>query len=196
MERGSIHWSCLLIFRAIWDVRDDNKLFVCLPGTVQSMTGQSQSRLRFITEQLWYKLLRYELVNPTIEINLLYSSCLAVLEDSRRHSTFVTNRRHSSFVTIRPFVTNPTHCSFVTIRHKILWILRRMVLSSFVTNRRHCGFVTNRDFVVLWRMVYNTSTSWIILQDSETAGGIQDSEPPKNWEIALQTPRTDLLPSH
>ena len=40
------------------------------PGTVKSMTERSQSRLKFIREQVWYKLLPYELVNQTIKISL------------------------------------------------------------------------------------------------------------------------------
>jgi len=42
------------------------------------MTEGSQSRLKFIREQFWYKMLPYELVNPTIKISLLaHASCVA-----------------------------------------------------------------------------------------------------------------------
>jgi len=54
----------------IWDVRDDHMLFVFSPGTVKSMTERSKSRLKFLREKFWYKLLSYELVNPTIKISL------------------------------------------------------------------------------------------------------------------------------
>jgi len=41
------------------------------PGTFKSTTKRSHSRLKFTREQFWYKLLRYEFVNPTIKISLL-----------------------------------------------------------------------------------------------------------------------------
>jgi len=38
--------------------------------TLESISERSQSSLKFIREQLWYTLLCYELVNPTINISL------------------------------------------------------------------------------------------------------------------------------
>jgi len=38
--------------------------------TLESISERSQSRLKFIREQLWYTLLCYDLVNPTINISL------------------------------------------------------------------------------------------------------------------------------
>ena len=60
----------ILIFRTNWDVRDDHTIFVFSPGTFKPMTKRSHSRLKFTGEQFWYKLLLYELVNPTIKISL------------------------------------------------------------------------------------------------------------------------------
>jgi len=40
--------------------------------TLESIRERSQSRLKLIREQFWYKLLCYELVNPTIKISLYY----------------------------------------------------------------------------------------------------------------------------
>jgi len=40
------------------------------PGTFKSMTKRSHSRMKFTREQFWFKLLPYELVNPTTKISL------------------------------------------------------------------------------------------------------------------------------
>ena len=58
------------IFCTDLDVIDDHTLCVFSPGTVKSMTERSQSRLKSPREQFWYKLLPYELVNPTIKTSL------------------------------------------------------------------------------------------------------------------------------
>ena len=57
--RKKILWFSFVIFpgRTNWDVRDDHKLLVFSSGTVKSMTERSQSRLKFIRERSWYKLL-------------------------------------------------------------------------------------------------------------------------------------------
>jgi len=65
-----INWFWFPIFRTNWDVHDDPKLFAFSPGTVNSITKRSQSRLKFIKEQFWYRLFPYEFVNPTIKISL------------------------------------------------------------------------------------------------------------------------------
>jgi len=64
-------WFWFPIFRPNWYVRDVHKQFVLSPGTVKSMTKRSHSRLKFIWQQFWYKLLPYEFVNPTIKMSLL-----------------------------------------------------------------------------------------------------------------------------
>jgi len=67
----TIHWFWVPIFRTNCDVRDDHKLSVFSPGTVKSMIERSQSRLKFISAQSWYKVRTCELVNPTFKISLL-----------------------------------------------------------------------------------------------------------------------------
>ena len=69
-KRFWIDWVYIPMFWTNWDVHDDNTLLVFSPGTVESIPERSQSRLRFITEQFWYTLLCYELVNPTIKISI------------------------------------------------------------------------------------------------------------------------------
>jgi len=69
-EKSLLFWKRAFQKRAFF--------FSCLRRAFSSKAGsffweRSQSRLKFKTEQFWCKLLRYELVDPTIKISLYIS---------------------------------------------------------------------------------------------------------------------------
>jgi len=84
-KRGPTDWFWCTTFRTNQVILDNHKLFDFSPGTVKSMTKRSHSRLKFIREQFWYRLLPYELVNPTIKTSLLNTKRRTLLQGRKSY---------------------------------------------------------------------------------------------------------------